>query len=156
MSLKDRNKRIEYKKKYYYSNLEKERSSRYQYYLKHKPEYIERQRKYRKENPEKYRKKSRDGAARNYSLNTEALLKHLKVSAVTCKRCGYNEHFGSIDAHHLDPSQKESNRDTMSDWMSRSPRLFMDKILTHKLMFLCRNCHTSLHAGVWKLEEING
>lgn len=87
-------------------------------------------------------------------LNKQWLLDYLGVKQLTCIRCGYNENFGSIDAHHLDRTQKKSAIDTMSHWLGRSHRFFIKKIMDTKLLFLCRNCHQSLNDCVWSIEDI--
>lgn len=58
-----------------------------------------------------------------------------------CERCGYCNNYGSLDFHHLDPTQKDF---TISRCQSQK---FDDriKIELDKCILLCRNCHGEEH-----------
>lgn len=51
-----------------------------------------------------------------------------------CIRCEYSENKGSLHVHHLDKNRYNNTR--------------------KNLIVLCANCHTGLHQGKWRLEEI--
>lgn len=57
-----------------------------------------------------------------------------------CERCGYNEHGGSIDFHHLDKSKKEQ-RIKGDCWKSESNIKEIKKCI-----LLCKNCHFWIHS----------
>ena len=71
---------------------------------------------------------------------------------VECIRCGYNN-FTSLDGHHIDHSQKQNYRDTLSHWINTLPKL-KEKLSTCRMVLLCKNCHTELHANEWSLKEM--
>lgn len=87
----------------------------------------------------------------NYERNKNWLLKNKDIK---CERCGYKEFFCSIDGHHLNPSQKRNKYDLLSKWLKRlSLNSFIKKINEIDIMFLCRNCHSGLSCGDWKLKD---
>ena len=59
-----------------------------------------------------------------------------------CQHCGYNRYIGSLEVHHLDPTQK--------DFTIAKARLtkFDEKITKEldKCVLLCSNCHREQHA----------
>ena len=60
----------------------------------------------------------------------------------SCKHCGYNRYLGTLEFHHLDPTQK--------DFSLAHARLttFGDKVKKEldKCILLCSNCHREQHA----------
>ena len=104
-------------------------------------------------NIEKKRIYAKTTMQNNYDTNTAWLISQ----GFSCKRCGYNEFFCSIDGHHTDPTKKKNSGDLLSKWLRRlSPESFKAKILDNKdgIMFLCRNCHCGLENKEWSIEEL--
>ena len=150
----DREKRLEWRKKYYHANLERERGRRYEYYLKHKPDYIKRARVWRNKNRTKYNAMS---LAKQHAIrerNKIWLAGYMGMDMLSCERCGYSENFGSIDGHHSNPGHKKSRRDTLGGWLSCSQETLEKKLRESELVLLCRNCHQALHDGIWKIENL--
>lgn len=73
----------------------------------------------------------------------------LKLRAVEykggkCVMCGYSEHVGVLDFHHLDPSQKEFSigaKGYTRSW--ERLRVELDKCI-----LVCANCHREIELGV--------
>lgn len=57
-----------------------------------------------------------------------------------CKSCGYNKCIGSLDFHHLDPLQKDSNYSSFKGIFNKRLTDELDKCI-----LLCANCHRELH-----------
>lgn len=104
--------------------------------------YKERYRKI-KQNPELY-KKLKEDRKRLYYKNRENNLKRTKEWYAKrrkmvfehynnkCAMCGYNEHLGVLDIHHID-NDKKHKRDIHKK---------------QRLMLLCPNCHTKHNRGI--------
>jgi hypothetical protein len=60
-----------------------------------------------------------------------------------CLACGFCKYQVSLDIHHLDPTTKDPNFQTMRGWT-------WTKIMAElkKCILLCRNCHAAVHVGV--------
>ena len=136
-----------------------------QYSEKHREKIRKRHRKWRRKNKDWLKKYTidrsvhrhevdRKNRVKNKAQNMKWLCEYLRVDKISCQRCGYSENFGSIDAHHGDPSVKESNMDSLSRWLWRPLKTFVKKFIESKAIFLCANCHRSLRDGIWKIEEI--
>ena len=114
-------------------------------------------RKRRKEGNKKYRltdkgKQSIQRITRNKrSKRFEWMLRYLGIEKLTCSYCGYNKSEAAIQFHHNNPSEKKEKRDTLSIWItSCTNEDFKNKIKNTDFRFLCANCHTEYHAGLWK------
>jgi hypothetical protein len=68
----------------------------------------------------------------------------------SCGICGYDRCHGSLDLHHLDPTQKEF----ALGGIRANPKAW-DKIVNElrKCVMLCSNCHGECHAGVVDIQE---
>lgn len=58
----------------------------------------------------------------------------IKKEKRSCVRCGFREFRCSLVIHHKDCNSKHEG--------------------IKNLVVLCANCHTALHSGLWKLEDI--
>jgi hypothetical protein len=65
-----------------------------------------------------------------------------------CARCGYHEFVAGLDFHHVDGTKKEHNIAKLLTLSLTN----IDKLLIEidKCVLLCRNCHASLHAGMFE------
>lgn len=59
-----------------------------------------------------------------------------------CKACGFDRYPCSLDIHHVDPSIKDSNFDSMRGWSYER----IDKEIKGCIL-LCKNCHSAYHSG---------
>lgn len=59
-----------------------------------------------------------------------------------CEQCGYDKCLGSLDFHHVDPTEKDPNWKKMRTWKFERVKDELDKC-----MLLCKNCHGELHWG---------
>lgn len=66
-----------------------------------------------------------------------------------CIYCGYDEFDCSLDLHHINPEEKDTNFATKRGW-SRE-RLIKE---LDKCVLLCRNCHQAFHGGHISLDNI--
>jgi len=66
-----------------------------------------------------------------------------------CLRCGYEEFNAGLNLHHLNPKEKDPKFYGMRFWSKE--RI---KSETKKCVLLCANCHNSLHAKNWEIDEI--
>ena len=66
-----------------------------------------------------------------------------------CIHCGYDKYLGALEFHHLNPNEKDftiGNRDfKLKECIEESK----------KCILVCSNCHKELHAGLWKIEDLN-
>jgi hypothetical protein len=69
-----------------------------------------------------------------------------------CSRCGYDRCPEALDFHHLDPATKAGNLSAMLVRPAKWQRIAVEAA---KCVLLCCICHRELHAGLWKLEDIN-
>ena len=67
-------------------------------------------------------------------------LRAISIFGGGCLHCGYNDYYGSLDFHHLDPSQKEDWK-SFRNWGWKR----LEAELT-KCILLCSNCHRKEHA----------
>ena len=65
-----------------------------------------------------------------------------------CIVCSYNKYIGSLDFHHLDPSQKEFNIARLKGYKLSTLTNELDKCV-----LLCKNCHSEFHHGLIDLKE---
>lgn len=66
-----------------------------------------------------------------------------------CERCGYDKYLGALDFHHKNPSEKDF---TIGD---RDFKLKDCIEETKKCILICANCHREIHAGLWKIEDLD-
>lgn len=59
-----------------------------------------------------------------------------------CEVCGYNKCIGSLEFHHIDPSQKDPKWATMKNRPLENIKCELDKC-----QLVCRNCHGEIHWG---------
>ena len=105
-------------------------------YYKNKQAYIDRAKKWKKNNPEKVRESNRKTRAKYPKASAEWQDKRtrdvIKQLGGKCKECGINK-IPVLQIHHK-PGQKKKPR----DWMSVKYNL-------GKLILLCANCHCLIH-----------
>jgi hypothetical protein len=146
----------EYNHNYYENNKEICNNLSKEWKRKNAEKNREYNKKYRESHREYWKDRSSSFHLGNKKKNIEWLLEYLNIEKISCKRCGYNESFGSIDGHHLDSREKGHKADLLCHWFKLIPKSFIKKFLSVKLIFLCRNCHQALHDGVWKIEQLGG
>lgn len=61
-----------------------------------------------------------------------------------CSRCGYNKYIGSLDFHHMDPSQKDFNISQLRTYSWKSLKKEVDKCIC-----VCKNCHAEIHYEIF-------
>lgn len=88
-------------------------------------------------------------AARVISLHRAVKDQAVQYKGGACAICGYSRYVGSLDFHHLDPSQKDFNISSNRYKFSTELKLELDKCV-----LLCRNCHAEVHGGVVTLERL--
>lgn len=79
------------------------------------------------------------------SCRVTAWRKRMKLKAITykggaCVKCGFNKYTGSLEFHHLDPSQKDFGFSGITVSWTR-----MQKELD-KCILVCANCHAAIHS----------
>ncbi len=72
----------------------------------------------------------------------------VKYKGGKCIVCGYHKYIGSLDFHHLDPSEKEFNIAQLRSYSLSKLKKELDKCV-----LLCKNCHSEVHHG---LVDLNG
>ena len=142
-----------------YKNKEDLKKRHHEYYLKNKDKISEKGRKYYINNKEKMNEINRLNHLKNKDRDTAAALKHRdkKIKwfwsevGSYCRRCGYHKSIAALQFHHLEPSQKENVKDTLSNWLRKNSfNILKKKVSEHKFLILCANCHAEYHAGEWK------
>jgi len=71
-----------------------------------------------------------------------------------CVRCGYNDFYGALVFHHVNPGEKDN---TIAELIaSRKFALDSERVVTEldKCILLCKNCHAGVHSGEWIPEYI--
>jgi hypothetical protein len=71
----------------------------------------------------------------------ERKLKLIELRGGGCEVCGYDKNVGAIDFHHIDPSIKDDNVNTIA--RTRGKQALSDEIA--KCIILCKNCHADFH-----------
>lgn len=66
--------------------------------------------------------------------------KAIEYKGGCCQRCGYNQYYGSLQFHHINPLEKDVS------WTKLRLRSW-DKIVSEldKCDLLCANCHAEVH-----------
>lgn len=84
-------------------------------------------------------------------------LRECKKQAVTykggrCQICGFNDYFGALEFHHLNPEEKDSGISRMTR------RAMTEKMIKEldKCILLCSNCHRMVHGGIIDINESGG
>ena len=72
----------------------------------------------------------------------------VKYKGGKCIVCNYDRYIGSLDFHHLDPSQKEFN---IAELRTYSFEKLINEL--DKCVLLCKNCHSEVHHGLIDLKE---
>lgn len=138
--------------------LERECEKRRLYYKRNRERLREKRREYYRLNAEKIKayvkkwKEEHPNYIRNWRLlNREKVLQEkrlwyqkrkeerVKMLGGKCQICGYNKCIASLTLHHLNPEEKEREKDWIRDDFDPT-----------KYMLLCSNCHEELH---WKLKN---
>lgn len=73
-------------------------------------------------------------------VDVQKKLKAIEYAGGCCIRCGYKKHYGALQFHHRDPSEKEYN---WSELRGRSWENILIEI--QKCDLLCANCHAEVH-----------
>jgi predicted HNH restriction endonuclease len=60
-----------------------------------------------------------------------------------CQVCGYDKHYGALEFHHLDPSEKDCDwgKLRLKNWENIKKEL-------DKCICVCANCHREIHGSV--------
>ena len=85
---------------------------------------------------------------KNATLRKQTLKKEcVDYKGGKCCICGYDKYIGSLDFHHLDPSQKgfEFSHLKITSFKKNEEKL---KKELDKCILVCRNCHAEIHAGI--------
>jgi hypothetical protein len=117
-------------------------------------EYQEKQRKrmveWQKANPERAKKIKKDFVNRKI----EWLLSFIGTDKLHCDRCRYDKSFVALQFHHINPSDKETVKDHMANWMRHYSLVnFQEKVIKTRFLILCANCHAEFHAGLWSWDK---
>jgi hypothetical protein len=76
-------------------------------------------------------------------------IKSIEYKGGGCIRCGYSRYVGCLHFHHIDPTQKDFGISGISKaWDTIRAEL-------DKCVLLCSICHSELHGGLWKLEDLS-
>lgn len=118
------------------------------YYPRNKERIIKATMKYHKLHRDKARMSVTKNTKKNINKNTEYLRNILVPrDLLKCRICDFNESFIPLEGHHLDSSQKTYKEDTLSRWLRKSHKTFLNKISNTLWIILCKNCHSRLHAN---------
>lgn len=90
------------------------------------------------------RKKSINGRQKERERIKNRKEKVIQAMGGECQCCGYNRHTGSLECHHIDPTQKEKN---VRDLIMKSWEKIEEEI--KKCILLCANCHREIH---WRMK----
>lgn len=120
------------------------------YRREHQVEKREWERTYKR--PEIAKEKCRQQSNARHRKYKQVWLDFFKASNRDfCIRCGYNKCFSTLDFHHRDPKEKEQLiGNILGNKVTEKRVKEVEKTVT-----LCSNCHRELHAGLWKLEELD-
>jgi hypothetical protein len=66
-----------------------------------------------------------------------------------CYVCGYSKYMGSLEFHHLIPSEKEFNISNLRTYSHEILKKELDKCIC-----VCRNCHAEIHGGLVDTTEL--
>lgn len=92
------------------------------------------------------------GNKRRAEGKVELKKKMIQYKGGKCVRCGYNKHYGSLDFHHRDETEKEFSLGNAQGFSSSLEEL-------DKCDLLCSNCHREVHHelkyGIKLAEETN-
>lgn len=80
--------------------------------------------------------------ARILNIQRESKKKWVEYLGGKCSRCGYNEYYGALDFHHLDPTKKDFNLSSHKLTQSAEEKI---KAELEKCVLLCSNCHRLTH-----------
>jgi hypothetical protein len=64
-----------------------------------------------------------------------------------CIICGYHKYIGSLDFHHLDPTQKDFTISHIKQTSFTKNEIIIKQELD-KCILVCKNCHSEIHAGL--------
>jgi len=94
----------------------------------------------------KERKQNVDGVQRHRIAVKE---KAVVYKGGKCTICGYNNYYGALEFHHLDPNEKDFS--ISHDGHCRSWEKV--KVELDKCICVCANCHREIHAGMIDLKK---
>lgn len=80
-----------------------------------------------------------------YRRNKKRIL--VKEAGGKCLICGYNNHFGALQFHHVNPEEKSFN--VSSKGATKSMKLARKEAA--KCVLLCANCHQEVEDGIIKI-----
>lgn len=61
-----------------------------------------------------------------------------------CQHCGYSKYYGALQFHHLDPSEKDMDWNSLRKHKWETMQEELDKCI-----LLCANCHAEEHHRLW-------
>lgn len=80
------------------------------------------------------------------TINKGRLMKQRAVDykGGCCELCGYNKCIASLEFHHVDPSEKDSDARNFRYWK-------WERVVTEidKCILVCANCHREIHDELW-------
>lgn len=77
-------------------------------------------------------------------------LRVVRALGSKCAICGYDKCVQALEAHHIDPNQKEFSISTNAN---KAYDLISEEL--KKCVLLCANCHREYHAGLFDIELIS-
>jgi hypothetical protein len=139
-----------------YNKKEYQKKYQKKYYQEHKQSINCRHNRYRKIHPDIRKKDIQKANQINKSRICQNRQWLLDNNYYQCQRCGYREFSAGIDGHHVNPSDKKHKHDTLGNsWLKMPSEKFQKKIILCNIIFLCKNCHASLHHGDWNISELH-
>lgn len=78
-----------------------------------------------------------------YAYQRRKQLRERAIAALggRCAICGYDRCYAAMDAHHLDPREKDASITTATSWDRLEKEL-------KKCVCLCSRCHREVHDGL--------
>lgn len=114
-----------------------EREYQKEWRRKNETRYLEGKQKWIESHKEHLRKYHRSYTAKYYRKRKRRLVDMLGGK---CQKCGYDKCLSALEFHHLNPEEKESQRE-----FQNGGKKFEQKIKEGKITLLCANCHREEH-----------
>lgn len=101
--------------------------------------------KYGNANHQTYSKQQQRGVKRKLEL--------IAFRGSKCERCGYDKNLASLQFHHINPLEKDTNMD-MRKLSNSTSEWCLNEL--NKCLVLCANCHGEEHSPHLNLKELLG